>query len=143
MPGYRTSLEPTVSGITLGVDTRHRLLEDRTVAECMAGYLEQVRKHPDNKNYTQEKIESDFRELCDRRLAQRSIITLYNKKIWKIDHIDWNATKDTVIPGSNPVLTIEQYYHLHYDCELTNEAAGITFFIFIFIFFFIFFFFCN
>lgn len=42
--GYRPSLEMTVNGTMIGIDTCHRLIEDRTVQELMDSYRAEVER---------------------------------------------------------------------------------------------------
>ena len=56
--GYRPSLEMTVNGTMIGIDTCHRLIEDRTVQELMDSYRDEVERieNGNNPEYIQQRI---------------------------------------------------------------------------------------
>jgi len=131
-PGYRVSIEPSDMGLQLCVDVCHRLLEKRSVRGFMDQrwqmlYNEITRRDP---NISEDQFNKQFQKNINDELSGRATLTLYNKRVWRIDYVDFDKTINDTFPMDSKdgqeaqQISFKDYFQQRYNTECTNTYSG-------------------
>jgi aubergine-like protein len=95
-PGYATSVGYYEEGCLLNIDISHRCLRTITVYEQI---LEIKKKNP-----------HEFKQNVARLLVNGTVLTLYNKKSYKIEDVDWDKSPLSLFEKEGTNVEFKDYY---------------------------------
>ncbi|OMJ83571.1 hypothetical protein SteCoe_15480 [Stentor coeruleus] len=103
-PGYANSVGYYEGGCLLNVDVSHRCLREVTVYDQIK---EVEKKNPHN-----------CKQAISRLLIGASVLTMYNKRTYKIDEIDWDMSPSSTFEKNGEKLDFRKYYSTHWGKEI-------------------------
>ena len=106
-PGYANSVGYYEEGCLLNIDISHRCLRTITVYEQI---VELKKKNP-----------HDFKQSVAKLLMGASVLTLYNKKCYKVDDIDWDMSPSSSFQKEGLATDFRKYYTARWGKEIKHE----------------------
>ena len=107
-PGYASSIGTYEGGCLINIDISHRCLRTITIYDQIA---ELRAKNP-----------SDFRNAASKLLIGAIVLTLYNKKNYKIDDIDWDLSPNSSFPDkAGNQCSFKSYYTSKWTKSITHD----------------------
>jgi aubergine-like protein len=105
-PGFFTAVGEYDAGCLVNIDISHRCLRTNTVLDMLSGMMNQP----------------DFRQKANKLLVGGTVLTLYNKKTYRIDEIDFNSTPmNEFNDHTGTAMTYCAYYERRWNKKITNE----------------------
>lgn len=127
-PGYRISIEPAQSGLRLSVDVCHRVLETRSVRRFMDERWDQLYQTVTSKNpnMSEDAFTGIFEKNVKDELIGRAVLTLYNKRVWRVDDVDFKqGINDTFQQNDGNNISYKDYVKQRYNVDAASEFKGL------------------
>lgn len=107
-PGYASSVGTYENGCMINIDISHRCLRTITLYDQI--------------NELRAKNPSDFRNAVSRLLIGAIVLTLYNKKNYKVDDIDWDLNPNsTFADHSGQAVSFKSYYSSKWSKNISHD----------------------
>ena len=106
-PGYSNAVGYFEEGCLLNIDISHRCLRTITVYDQIL----------DLKNHNP----NDFRQSAEKLLIGSSVLTLYNKKCYKVDGIDWDMSPCSTFEKEGAQTDFKAYYTSRWSREIKHD----------------------
>ncbi|OMJ90456.1 hypothetical protein SteCoe_7154 [Stentor coeruleus] len=106
-PGYANSVGYYEEGCLLNVDISHRCLRTITVYDQI---VDIKRRNP-----------SDCKQMISKLLVGSTVLTLYNKKCYKVDEIDWDMSPSSSFEKEGISTDFKKYYTTRWGREIKYE----------------------
>merc|ERR1719326_2200960 len=88
-------------------------------------YQEITRRNP---NITKEVFQKQFEKNVNDELMGRATLTLYNKRVWRIDYVDFNMDINKTFPQDNndgEHISFKKYFKDRYNCQCQSDYPGL------------------
>ncbi|OMJ75543.1 hypothetical protein SteCoe_25277 [Stentor coeruleus] len=106
-PGYANSVGYYENGCLLNIDISHRCLRTITVYDQI---VEVRKRNP-----------QDCRQMVAKLLIGTSVLTLYNKKCYKIDDIEWDMSPSSTFEKEGVATDFKKYYTTRWGREIKYD----------------------
>eukprot|EP01083_Nonionella_stella_P051105 135700_1 len=121
--GYNTTIQPTVSGLHLKVSVVSRVLHTNPVRSLIDSEIDAVQRAFPTKSRA-ERVHI-MKTRVEEHLMGASVLTRYNKRVYRINRIDWTVSPDdTFIQDDGEEISYRQYFSQRYGIELQCRKPG-------------------
>lgn len=107
-PGYVLACDEFDGGLTLMVDTSHRVLFDTKVSDLLRQIAASCKQHP-NQN---------FKDTVQKSLLGAVVLTPYNNKTYTIHDVDFDQNPMNTFKTKNGDKTYVEYYKTNYGLDV-------------------------
>ncbi|CDW80416.1 macronuclear development protein 1 [Stylonychia lemnae] len=106
-PGFASSLHMLQNGVMLNVDICHKVIRTETVLKL----IEDIKKN----------CRGDLREEIKKTLIGTTVMTIYNKRTYKVDDIEFNKSLyDTFQQEDGTEITYQDYFRKKYSKNISD-----------------------
>merc|ERR1711991_924278 len=102
-----------MGGIHMNVDSVHRVLHQQSVGEKM----DDIINNPRNNAGKAKKMIEDM-------VVNNVVITVYNKRLYRISEIDWNLSIDDTFMKDGKKISYRDYFDSVYHEKCTRTEKG-------------------
>ena len=106
-PGYSNAVGYFEEGCLLNIDISHRCLRTISVYD----QISDIKKRNPH----------DFRPSVEKLLIGSSVLTLYNKKCYKVDDIEWDKSPSSTFEKAGVATDFKQYYSTRWGRQIVHE----------------------
>lgn len=128
-PGYQISIHAAMGNkLRLEIDTKHRLLETKSVRAFMDHRWETLYHDLTSRdqNMTEEQFLAIFYKNIRDELIGKNVLTLYNKRVYRIDDVDFSkGIADTFPTENGKEISFQDHLKQRYNVDSSSVYKGI------------------
>lgn len=121
--GYSMTMEQSVSGLQMHVDVVHRVLHQQNVSELIQQTFKDCMRsggrgdvNSQAQKFAMKKVEDMLKDCC--------VLTLYNKRVYRIHTVDWSLGIDDKFSKDNKMISYRDYFESAYGEKCSQQFKG-------------------
>ena len=123
--GFTLTVNPCLGGMMACIDLAHRVCS-LTPMRDMMDQIEAAVRRGAPPNATEQMCRDEIMRRHERTFKGCVVLAMYNKRIWKVDKIDYSLTIDSAFPTKDgKSMTFKEYYAKQYKLSVPRPKPGL------------------